>query len=128
MAESAKDVLGRWGEAQAARFLRIEGLRVIEQNVIFPAGEIDLIARDGDTIVFVEVKTRTEADFGGPLVAVDSRKRHKLVGLAKSYLARRHLAEASCRFDVVGVTQRLNSTDPDFEYIPNAFDASGRPI
>ncbi len=123
-----KDELGKWGEAQAARFLRMEGLRVLERNVIFPAGEIDLIATDGDTLVFVEVKTRTEADFGGPLMAVDSRKRHKLATLAKSYLARRHLANAACRFDVIGVTQRINSSDPDFEYVPNAFDASGRPL
>ncbi len=126
--EKPKDELGRWGEAQAARFLRIEGMRVLEHNVVFPEGEIDLIASDGDTLVFVEVKTRTEADFGGPLMAVDSRKRRKLATLAKSYLARRHLANAACRFDVIGVTQRLNSSDPDFEYVPNAFDASGRPI
>ena len=123
-----KDELGRWGEAQAAKFLKSRGLRVIAQNVVLPAGEIDLVARDGGTLVFVEVKTRTEADYGGPLPAVDGRKRRKLATLARSYLAAHRLDNAPCRFDVVGIVQKLLSPEPEIEYIPNAFDAAGRPI
>ncbi len=122
-----KDELGQWGEAQAARFLKARGLRVLEANVALPPGEIDLVARDGDALVFVEVKTRTEADYGGPLPAVDERKRRKLVTLARSYLARNRLGDVPCRFDIVGVTQKLNSDEPEIEYVPDAFDASGRP-
>ena len=122
-----KDELGKWGEERAARFLKKQGLRVLERNVELPAGEIDLVARDGDSLVIVEVKTRTEADFGGPLAAVNPSKRRKLVTLARSYLARRSLGETPCRFDIVGVTQKLNSPSPEIEYIRDAFDASGRP-
>jgi putative endonuclease len=124
--DQAKDELGRWGEAQAARFLKKQGLRVLERNVELPAGEIDLVARDGDALVIVEVKTRAEADFGGPLAAINPSKRRKLVILARSYLARHRLGETPCRFDIVGVTQKLNSPEPEIEYIRDAFDASGR--
>lgn len=123
-----KDDLGRWGEAQAAKFLKSRGLRVLARNVELAAGEIDLVARDGKTLVFVEVKTRTEADYGGPLGAVDARKRRKLATLARLYLAANRLDSAPCRFDVVGVVQKLLSPEPEIEYIPNAFDASGRPL
>ncbi len=118
--------LGKWGEDRAARFLISRGMKVLERNVELPPGEIDLVARDRDTLVFVEVKTRTEADFGGPLMAITPAKRRKLVTLAKSYLARRRVGEVPCRFDVVGVTQRLGCPEPEIEYVPDAFTASGR--
>ncbi|HUV39502.1 MAG TPA: YraN family protein, partial [Planctomycetota bacterium] len=81
-----KDQLGRWGEKQAVRFLKKQGYRVLGRNVASGVGEIDVVARDGDEVVFVEVKTRTDEDFGGPLLAVDRAKRRKLVQLARTWL------------------------------------------
>ena len=116
-----KDELGKWGEERAARFLKKQGLRVLERNVELPAGEIDLVARDGDSLVIVEVKTRTEADFGGPLGAVNAAKRRKLVQVARSYLARRRAGEPPCRFDVVGVTRVEGRKEPEIELVRDAF-------
>ena len=120
-----KDDLGCWGEKQAAKFLKGLGCRILEQNFVSPVGEIDLIALDGEELVFVEVKTRTAADFGGPLPAVNAAKRRKIAQVAKSYLARRRSTELPCRFDVVGVTQKLDG-GCEIEHIRDAFTASGR--
>ncbi|HUU43396.1 MAG TPA: YraN family protein [Planctomycetota bacterium] len=116
-----KDQLGRWGEKQAVRFLKKHGYRVLGRNVASGVGEIDVVARDGDEVVFVEVKTRTDEDFGGPLLAVDRAKRRKLVQLARTWLARHRLDEVACRFDVVGVTFLDEKKHPDIELVKNAF-------
>ena len=123
-----KDELGCWGEKEAVRYLKRLGLRILEENFASPLGEIDVIARDRDVLVFVEVKTRAEADFGGPLPAVNTRKRRKIVLVAKGYLARHRAGEIPSRFDVVGVTRKPGSPEPQIEYIRNAFTASGRTI
>jgi putative endonuclease len=128
MADTTPADLGRWGEKQAVRFLKRLGFKIIERNFVSPVGEIDVVAREGDVLVFVEVKTRTEADFGGPLPAVNASKRRKLVQVAKSYLAGRRALDVKCRFDVVGVVQKLGSDEPEIEHVRNAFSASGRPL
>ena len=112
--------LGRWGEKEAAKFLRHLGYDVLEKNFVCPAGEIDIVAREGDELVFVEVKTRTEADFGGPLAAVNATKRRKLALVASSYLARRRAGELPCRFDVVGVTRKPGG-EGEIEHVRDAF-------
>lgn len=94
---------GRAGEERAAAFLRERyGYRIVQQNVRLPGGEIDLICADGDTIVFVEVKSRSGKTFGTALGAVDSRKRATLRRLAADYL--QFVApNANARFDVVAL-------------------------
>ena len=91
--------LGSEGEDLAVRFLQKKGYRIVARNYKTPVGEIDIIARDGDTIVFIEVKTRTDISFGYPFEAVNKRKRQKLKNLALLYLKRQG-KESPVRFDV----------------------------
>lgn len=112
---------GQASEQLAERFLRAKGYRILERNLRTSLGELDLVADDDGVLVFVEVKARATAAFGGAVLAVDRRKRAKLVRLASQYLARRHWTEKLCRFDVVLV--QGPSTDKDrIEHLQNAFD------
>lgn len=95
--------LGRAAEDAAASFLDRVGLRVIERNVRFAMGEIDLVCRDGDAWVFVEVKCRRTSWNDGPAAAVSWHKQDRLTRLACLYLSRRRLGNPRCRFDVVAV-------------------------
>lgn len=100
-AQSTSDK-GREGESRAAAFLRAAGYEVLERNVRVPGGEIDLICRDGRTLVFVEVKARHTGSFGSAVSAVDSRKRATLRRLAADY-AQIVAPTATLRFDVVAL-------------------------
>jgi len=99
---SERTTLGRVGEDLAWKHLHERGYRLIGRNVRVPGGEIDIVCSDGETIVFVEVKTRTTGSFGTALAAVDGRKQRKLRSLASDYLqfAAPH---ARARFDVITV-------------------------
>jgi len=91
---------GRSGEAAAAAYLESLGYRILKRNVRGPGGEIDLVARDGATLVFVEVKARDGARFGSALAAIDARKRARIRALAEDFL--QFLPrETKVRFDVV---------------------------
>jgi len=107
---------GRAAEALAARFLEDRGVRVIERNYRCRRGEIDLIARDGATLVFVEVRLRTGDRFGGAAASIDARKRARVLSAARQYLASR--PETPCRCDVV-VLDRLDAAR--VEWIRDAF-------
>jgi putative endonuclease len=95
--------LGRRGEAVAARYLAGRGFRILERRFRTRAGEIDLVAEEAETMVFVEVKTRTSEVCGRPAEAVDRRKQSRLARAAAVYLARAGRPDAACRFDVVEV-------------------------
>lgn len=95
--------LGRRGEDAAARFLYRHGYEILERNWTCAAGEADIIARDGDWVVFVEVKTRTSIDKGFPSEAVDRRKRSKYEKIAAFFLAQYEVADVPVRFDVVSL-------------------------
>jgi putative endonuclease len=116
-------VLGDRGERAAARFLRRKGLRVITRGYRTARGEIDLIARDGDTLVFVEVKTRRQ---GEPAEAVTAEKQQRLTLAALQFLKRFGLLEQRSRFDVVAVVWPDDRRPPSIEHFPSAFDAPGR--
>ncbi|MEG2805157.1 YraN family protein [Stenotrophomonas sp.] len=89
-------------EAAAQAYLRAEGLQPISANVRYRGGELDLVMRDGDTTVFVEVRYRASAGFGGGAASVDLRKRRKLVLAAQLFLSSDPaLAARPCRFDVI---------------------------
>jgi putative endonuclease len=89
-------------EAAARDYLLAAGLRPLASNANYRGGELDLVMRDGDGVVFVEVRYRSGKDFGGGAVSIDARKRRKLVLAAQLFLAsHRRLAEAPCRFDVI---------------------------
>ena len=111
---------GDWGERQAETALRRAGFRVIGRNVRpDERDELDLVMRDGDVLVFVEVKTRKDESFGAPAEAVDRRKRHALSRAAVRYLVK--LRRPVCfRFDVVEVIGSPGD-DPEIRHIRNAF-------
>lgn len=109
---------GEPAENLAVAFLERAGLRILERNYRCKMGEIDLIARNGETTIFVEVRARTSEAFGGPAESITAAKRTRLIRAARHYLARHQLDQA-CRFDVVlirGAEQRI-------EWIPGAFGA-----
>lgn len=99
----ARQAVGAYGERLAAQYLTDSGLVLLERNWRSSAGEIDIVARDGDTLVFCEVKTRRSPDFGTPAEAVDARKAARLRRLAGEWLAARELRCAEIRVDVVEV-------------------------
>lgn len=107
---SGGHAFGRDGEDAAARYLRAAGFLIVGRNVRGPAGEIDIVARDGDTLVFIEVKARRSRAYGSALGAVDARKRRRLRAAAADYL--QFVAPAAkARFDVLtfdGATPRLH--------------------
>jgi putative endonuclease len=114
-----RKLLGRSGEDRAARLLAGRGYRIVERNYRTKQGEIDLIALDGDTIVFAEVKTRTSDAYGAPELAVDPRKQARMVKAALSYLKRKKLHQTACRFDVVAIS---GPGEDRVEVIRNAFE------
>ena len=111
--------LGSKGENLAASYLRDQGWEIIERNYRTRLGEIDLVCRDHDTVVFVEVKTRTPTDFARPDQSVTQRKQAKLRRLVEEYLVAHHIESSDVRFDVLGVT--LGSGRPEFDHIVGAF-------
>ena len=115
-----KQKFGEAGEAIAARHLKKKGYRIIETNYRTKLGEIDIIAKDKDTIVFVEVKSRRSRQFGNPKAAVTPRKQRKISMVALQYLKARHRSNASARFDVAAVT--ITRDKPRIEIIKNAFE------
>ncbi|QDU29783.1 hypothetical protein ETAA8_48980 [Anatilimnocola aggregata] len=116
--------LGQRGERLAARYLRRKGYIIIARGHRDHFGEIDLIAVDGRTVVFVEVKTRTDQDAGHPADAVDLDKQRRLTRAAKAYRQRHDLHEVSMRFDVIAITWPPGSKQPLVEHFQNAFEAT----
>lgn len=114
-----RSTVGRLGEKLARDHIRQQGYRVIELNHRSRLGELDIICRDGSTIVFIEVKTRTSDAFGSPAEAVDARKRAKLRRLAQEYLIEHGLEASDVRFDVLGI--RLDADPPGIDHIRDAF-------
>ncbi|HEX7087375.1 MAG TPA: YraN family protein [Vicinamibacterales bacterium] len=115
--------LGEQGESLARAALEREGYEILATRYRFQRGEIDIIARDGTCLVFVEVKTRRNHERGTPAEAVTRGKQRQLIRLASAYLALvRPVAEA-CRFDVVAVTV-WEDRPPEVVIIRDAFDAS----
>lgn len=117
------DRAGRIGERLARWRLLLMGYRIVETNCRLPGGELDIVARDGDTLVFVEVKTSATEEFGRPEEWVDARKQKRLGRLATTYLARQGNMDIPCRFDVVAVS--LTGKIPRVRVIQNAFELEG---
>ncbi|HKR80621.1 MAG TPA: YraN family protein [Nitrospira sp.] len=114
-------LFGQEGEAEAERYLRRKGYRIVAKNVRSSLGELDLVAEDGQTLVFIEVKARRSGEFGGAIHAVHRQKQQKLARLASQFLAQRHWMERSCRFDVL-LLQATETAELRVEHIQNAFD------
>jgi putative endonuclease len=119
-----RKLFGQAGESAAEEYLRRKGYRILARNLRSSLGELDLVAEDGQVLVFVEVKARRTDAFGGAIHAVHHRKQEKLIQLAAQYLARHHIKNRLCRFDVV-LLQGSNAVVPQIEHIQNAFEVSG---
>lgn len=118
--------LGQRGEQAAARYLKRKGYLVVARGERDRLGEIDLVAVERRTIVFIEVKTRSSHDAGHPAEAVDLDKQRRLTRAALSYLRRHDLLEQSARFDVIAVTWPGDGQPPTLEHFVNAFEPTGR--
>ena len=112
--------LGKKGEEVALRFLKKKGYKIIEKNYVCKMGEMDIIAREKDTLVFVEVKTRTSMAFGPPQLAVNSMKQMQLSKVALYFLKEKRLEDIKARFDVVAIL--LRPKGEEIELIKDAFD------
>jgi putative endonuclease len=121
-----KKSLGQRGEDEAARYLRKLGYRILARGRRLASGELDLVALDGRTIVFVEVKTRTSQEVGHPADAVDLAKQRRLTRLAVTFMKRHGLLEFPARFDVVAITWPAGHGRPTIEHFKNAFEAVGQ--
>ncbi len=112
--------LGRRGEEIALEYFRNKGYRIVEQGFRLFRGEIDIVAYDGPTLVFIEVKTRATTEFGLPEEAVTPAKQSQIRKIARGFLVERDLGEPDCRFDVLAVFAPEEG-DPVITHFESAF-------
>ena len=115
-----QQLFGKKSESIAVKFLKKQGYKILEQNYRNKLGEIDIIAKDKKTLVFVEVKARRAHHFGNPKWAITPRKIRKISMVALYYLKSTQQSGVKARFDVVAIT--LSTDNPDIEIIKNAFE------
>jgi putative endonuclease len=94
---------GNDGEDRAARFLQQKGMKILERNFRFERGEIDLVAEEGDELVFIEVKARWSNTYGSPEDAVTEKKQEQIRAVAEGYLFKHDIDDRPCRFDIVAI-------------------------
>jgi putative endonuclease len=117
---------GRWGEKRAEKFLKKSGYKILGRNVRSGKhDEMDLIARQDDTMVFIEVKTRKNETYGRPAAAVNRDKRRKLSRAAVNFLKKRKLRPPYIRFDIIEVVGAPGGETPEIRHIENAFQLEG---
>lgn len=121
MPEDVRQSLGKLGEDLACAELAHRGYAILERRYRTRYGEIDIVARSGGSLVFVEVKTRDGNEFGGAEAAVTVCKQQRIVRMAIDFLARRRLQDQPCRFDVVTID--FEGGQPKIEVYPHAFTA-----
>ena len=124
MQKDARVAFGKLGEDLACRELQRRGYRILDRRFRTKGGELDIIARDGAVLVFVEVRARSGGTFGTPFDSVTWQKQHRLSRMAAIYLCQKRLPDTACRFDVVGVTGTAGGT-LNIEIVKNAFDFHG---
>jgi putative endonuclease len=120
MKSSGRMRTGKKGEDIACAYLKRRGYRIVERNYKCPLGELDIVARDGDAIVFVEVKSRKSEEFGDPQLAVGLEKQKKVSRISLTYLKEKHLYPCNARFDVVAI--KMLPDEITIELIQNAFE------
>lgn len=116
--------LGKQGEDLAASYLRNKCYKIIQRNYRQKSGEIDIIARDRDTLIFVEVKTRKNLSFGRPFESVTPKKQSQLTRIALDYMTRNRLTEEAVRFDVISILMSPDG-EAEIEHLANCFEATG---
>ena len=121
---SDSQVFGKEAEVAAEHFLRRQGYRILGRNVRFPNGELDIVAKQDETVVFIEVKARRTDQFGGASYAVTPQKQQRLIHLAAQYLAHNRLSDCPSRFDVI-LYQGDAKQVGHLEHVKNAFELAG---
>jgi putative endonuclease len=116
----ARQTLGKLGEDLACEELQRRGYAILDRRYRRRGGELDIVARDGQTIVFVEVKTREGCEYGAGAESVTRVKRNRMASIALDYLSRHRLTDCPCRFDVVSID--MEDQQPRIELFQNAFD------
>lgn len=116
-----KITLGRSGEEVAVNYLQIKGLSIEQRNFRCRLGELDIVARDGPFLVFIEVRTVTGNSFGTAQESIDKKKVHKIRLIATYYLQSRNIKNTPLRFDVIAVTMDTDKTIKKLDHIINAF-------
>jgi putative endonuclease len=119
----SRDTLGHRGEAEAAGYLRSIGYRIVATRERILRGDIDLVALDGRTVVFVEVRSRSSTAHGHPAETIGYHKQRRVAQLATAYIRRHHLEDCSVRIDVVTVTFDGPEGQPQVEHFQNAFES-----
>jgi putative endonuclease len=114
--------LGKLGESLAVEELERRGYAILARRYRTRVGEIDIVAEDGETLVFVEVKARATTEFGSAVEAVTRRKQLKLIAMASDYLARSEISSRPCRFDVVAIDRA--ESNPEITVYPHAFEVT----
>ena len=109
---------GKWSEIIASDYLKKKGYKILETSYKNKVGEIDVIAKDGDYIVFVEVKARLSQKFGHPFDAIDERKQQKIHAVASLYMVKHCKYGTNCRFDAISI---LGLENPEITHIVDAF-------
>jgi putative endonuclease len=120
MNEKNKRDIGKEGEDVAAKYLVEKGFEILERNYHYSHGEIDIVANDKNQLVFVEVKTRLNLEFGEPEYAINPKKIKQIKKMAELYLFDKEIEEADCRFDVVAIIIG-DSLNPTINHYENAF-------
>jgi len=118
-------LLGDQGERAAVKFLKQQGYSVLARQYRTDLGEIDIIALDRETVVFVEVKTRQSDLKGQPFEAVTRQKQSQLTRLASSFLKNHQLLNSPARFDVISILWTVQKSDPEIQHFQNAFVPTG---
>lgn len=111
--------LGKQGEDWAVKYLKSNGFKILDKNYRCSFGEIDIVAKEKDTIVFIEVKTRKSAELIEPFESVGKKKQAKIRNLAEYYLQEKEYFDCEIRFDVLSITSKDKETQ--IEHIKNAF-------
>jgi putative endonuclease len=119
-------LFGTRSERAAARFLKRHGYRILAHNVTCPHGELDLVALDGRTIVFVEVRSTEMEDVERPAASVNDVKQRRLTQLALHFLQQHRLLDRPARFDVLALSWPPHRREPAIVHYPHAFQAVGR--
>ncbi len=118
--------LGIYGEDTAVKYLEANGYTILTTNYRCKMGEIDIIAADGDTIVFIEVKTRSTDKYGQPREFVNYSKQKKIIKTALHYIVNKNLTDYMSRFDIVDILVDNNNSSNVITLIKNAFEYSGK--
>jgi putative endonuclease len=116
----ARQALGRRGEDLACQELTRRGYTIVDRRFRTRCGELDIVAKEGSVVVFIEVKTRSGCKFGSPVESLTWQKRRRLGAMAEAYLFRKRLSGVACRFDVVSILESTSGCT--VELIRGAFD------